>query len=134
MPLKSSDLHKVWSAPDNTRITSKQFSFRLPVHVAAKISALCEMYPQRTRTAIAGDLLATALEGVVAGFPPIKGKPWGKDPDTGEMLYEDTGPRQEFFALANKHYRELEKEMGNDAPADLYSGAPIVFESELDGK
>lgn len=134
MPLKSSDLHKVWSAPDNTRLTSKQFSFRLPVHVAAKISALCEMYPQRTRTEIVGDLLATALEGVVAGFPQEKGEPFHKDQDTGEIFYKDIGPRLEFYSLANKHYHELEKETGNDAPTNLYSGEPAVSESELSNK
>ncbi len=134
MPLKSSDLHKVWIAPDNSRLTSKQFSLRLPVPVAAKVAALCEMYPQRTRTEIVGDLLATALEGVVSGFPSEKGSPWGKDPDTDQMIYEDVGPKREFYALANKHYQELEKEMGNDAPTDLYTATPIVTESDLDGR
>ena len=45
--IQPADLHKVWAAPDNTRLTAKQFSFRLPVHVAAKLSALCETFPQK---------------------------------------------------------------------------------------
>ena len=58
------NLTALWAGPDNSRLTSKQYSFRLPVHVAAKIAALEEMYPQRSRTQIVGDLLSAALEGV----------------------------------------------------------------------
>ena len=28
-----------WSAPDNSRLTPKQYTFRLPTHVAAKLRA-----------------------------------------------------------------------------------------------
>ena len=38
--MKSADLHKLWGMPDNSRLTPKQLSFRLPVHVAAQINAL----------------------------------------------------------------------------------------------
>jgi len=41
--MKASDLVTVWSAPDNSRLTAKQYSFRLPVHVAAKLAALEEL-------------------------------------------------------------------------------------------
>ncbi|RTL28978.1 MAG: hypothetical protein EKK47_15015 [Burkholderiales bacterium] len=60
--MKSKDLHSVWSAPDNSRLTAKQYSFRLPVHVAAKLAAMGEMYPNKTRTQIVGDLLSTAID------------------------------------------------------------------------
>ena len=60
--MEPKDLAKIWGEPDNTRLTSKQISIRLPIHVAAKISAICEMYPRRTKTEIIGDLLAAALD------------------------------------------------------------------------
>lgn len=44
--MKASNLHDVWASPDNSRLTPKQFSFRLPIHVSAKIAALCDMYLQ----------------------------------------------------------------------------------------
>ena len=66
--METKDLVKLWNAPDNTRLTPKQMSIRLPLHVAAKISALCEMFPKKTKTEIIGDLLATALEAVAEGF------------------------------------------------------------------
>lgn len=118
--MKSSNLHSVWSAPDNARLTSKQFSFRLPVHVAAKIAALCEMYSSRTRTEIVGDLLATAIDELLAGFPCIQGEYVGTNALTGEKIYLDAGLEAQFWVLANKHYKELEREMGNENLLSLY--------------
>ncbi len=42
-------LAKVWDAPDHSRLTPKQISIRLPILVAAKVSALCELYPGQAR-------------------------------------------------------------------------------------
>ena len=132
--MKASDLHIVWTTPDNSRVTSRQYSFRLPVHVAAKIEALCEMYSTRTRTEIVGDLLAASLQEVEQSFPSVKGKKFGEDPDTGETLYEDLGPGARFRKLANKYYSEIEKELGTEKPIPLYSGGLVVLESELEEK
>lgn len=117
--MKSSDLHNLWTAPDNSRITTKQFSFRLPVHVAAKLLALTDMYPQKSRTEIVGDLLATALDEVVRGMPYIQGSSIGYLNELDEHIYEDIGPATTFWKLADKYYRELEKEMGNPNPLSL---------------
>jgi len=121
--MQSADLHKVWGKPDNTRLTSKQQSFRLPIHVAAKINALCELYPQRTKTEIVGDLLATALDEAISGLCWTQGRSVGHHPDTEEELFErvmtDEGVR--FQDAANKHFKALERELGNKTPADLYS-------------
>jgi hypothetical protein len=132
--MKSSDLHIVWTTPDNSRVTSRQYSFRLPVHVAAKIEALCEMYSTRTRTEIVGDLLASALQEVETSFPTVKGRKFGEDPDTGETVYEDLGPTARFRKIANRYYVEIEKELGTEKPTPLYSGDLVaVLESELKG-
>ena len=130
--MKAADLHKVWSSPDNSRLTAKQQSFRLPLHVAAKIAALCEMYPQRTKTEIVGDLLASALMEVERGFPSVKGQASGQLPDTGETYYEDIGQTTSFRRLANKHFEELEQELGTVNPKPLYEHVTTyVTESDL---
>lgn len=126
--IKSSDLHAIWSAPDNTRLTSKQYSFRLPVHVAAKIAALCDLYPRKTRTEIVGDLLAAALQDLEAGLPVYEGDVVHHDPDEGEIR-EVYGPRIKYQDLARGHYAAIEKELGNDNPADLF-GSPSKSRGE----
>ena len=85
--MKASDLVTVWSAPDNSRLTAKQYSFRLPVHVAAKLAALEEMYPTKSRTQLVGDLLSAAIAEVEKSFPSITGSPVGFHPDTHEELF-----------------------------------------------
>jgi hypothetical protein len=72
--MKPQDLAKVWDAPDNSKLTPKQISIRLPIHVAAKISALCDMYPRKTKTEIIGDLLATALDQFEKVCPGLTGR------------------------------------------------------------
>lgn len=117
--MKTTDLTSFWDAPDNSRVTSKQYSLRLPVHVAAKINALCEMYPQKNRTAIIGDLLTTALDELEQGLPIQKGEQIHQV--DGKDIYEDVGLKSRFRDLANKHYHQLENELGNETPSDLFS-------------
>ena len=123
--MEAKDLAKLWSSPDNTRLTAKQSSFRLPVHVAAKLAALGEMYPQKTKTQIVGDLLAAALAEVEKGLPAFPGKFFDKDED-GEEMFEAAGPAQNFRTLTDKHYVELEKELGNESPQPLFSSIYLV--------
>ena len=60
--MKASDLVTVWSAPDNSRLTAKQYSFRLPVHVAAKLAVLEEMYPTKSRSRLVGTFCLQQLQ------------------------------------------------------------------------
>lgn len=129
--MKNSELVKLWALPDNSRVTSKQLSFRLPVHVAAKISALCDLFPNKTRTEIIGDLLTSALEGVEYSFPSIKGESSGIDDEDGNSLYVDVGRGRDFRNAANRHYRELEKELGNENPELLYDAQLLCTANDL---
>jgi hypothetical protein len=112
--MEPKDLVKVWAAPDHSKLTPKQISLRLPIQVAAKISALCEMYPRKTKTEIIGDLLATALDQFTDGLESREGKLWGHD-DTGEPIYEEIGERGRFFDLTQKFLKELEDELASKA-------------------
>ena len=130
--MKNSELIKVWALPDNSRVTSKQLSFRLPVHVAAKISALSDMFPNKTRTEIIGDLLTSALEKIEYSFPSIKGEYFGMDDEQGNRLYLDMGKGKSFRFLANKHYAELEKELGNENPNKLFDSDLLCTDSDIE--
>jgi hypothetical protein len=118
--VKPSDLHTLWTAPDNTRLTPKQYSFRLPVHVAAKLAALGDIYPSRSRTELVGDLLATALDAVEQSLPYADGAVIVELPD-GEEVCETLGLRRDFWNRANAHYQTLERELGNNKPGKLFS-------------
>ena len=118
--MKASDLVTVWSDPDNSRLTAKQYSFRLPVHVAAKLAALEEMYPTKSRTQLVGDLLSAAMAEVEKSFPSVTGAAVGVHPDTHEELFEELGPVTAYHHKANKHYADIEKDLGNENPGKLF--------------
>lgn len=108
--MKAKELTSYWASPDNSRLTAKQYSLRLPIHVAAKISALCSMYSDKTRTQIIGDLLATAIADVEKSFEFVEGRQIGRHPDTGETFYEDVGKGATFLALTQRYEKEFEQE------------------------
>ena len=129
--MKTQHLHDMWSSPDNNRLTSKQFSFRLPVHLAAKLAALSEIYPQKNRTQIVADLLSAALDDLEKNLPmsvfPIDEQQQQYEDENAyraglppEVLYEMSGARAKFRNKCNAHYIELEKELGNESPSNLF--------------
>ena len=118
--MKPSELVSHWTVPDNSRLMPQQISFRLPVHVVAKLAALCEIFPNKTRTDIVGDLLSTALDEVIAALPIYQGRELGVIPGTTEPYYDELGPQRDFKELANRYFAEFEKEMGNEPSTKLY--------------
>ena len=124
--VKATELHKLWGAPDNSRLTAKQQSFRLPVHVAAKINALCDLYPHRTKTEIVGDLLARALEEAINGLCYSDARVIYSDRVDGDIVEWPTDEGRLFYATANKHFKALERELGNKKPPELYPARPVA--------
>lgn len=131
--MKASNLHDAWASPDNTRLTPKQYSLRLPIHVAAKVAALCEMFPQKSRTQIISDLLTSALDELEQNLPMAVGDSIAYDEERDERMIanhlgEDYvplfylgGARGKFRRLANENFIELEKELGNEKPEPLFA-------------
>ena len=129
--MKTAHLHDVWSSPDNSRLVSKQFSFRLPVHIAAKIAALGDMYPQKNRTQIVADLLSAALDDLEKSLPyktfPLSDREQHDAKMAAEhfeykyeTVYEMCGARADFRNKVNNYYREFEKELGNSEAVKVY--------------
>lgn len=117
--MRASDLVTVWSAADNSRLTAKQFLYRLPVHVAAKLAARAKKYPTKSRTQLVGDLLSAAIADVEKAFPSVSGRSIAHDPDTHEEMFEEIGPFARYQYLAENFYREMENALGNDSPTKL---------------
>lgn len=122
------DLVKVWDAPDNSKLTPKQISIRLPILVAAKINALCEIYPRKTKTEIICDLLSTALDQLEEGMESFKGEQIGEYPSGHGWdipYYEMAGLKGRFLNITHKHLRDLEKEAGITEPMDFT--IPVIY-------
>lgn len=117
------DLTKVWDAPDQSKLALKQTSVRLPILVAAKINALCELYPRKNKSEVICDLLSTALDQLEDGMESIKGGivEYEPGPRGGHIpLYEDIGLRGRFRSRTIKYLRELEKEADIKEPTAFY--------------
>jgi hypothetical protein len=101
--METKHLLRNWVGPDNSRLMRNQTSMRLSVHVAAKISALCEMFPQRSKTQMINDLLSTALEELEGSLEETH--PWEESEEGLENL-----PTQKttYQALVKKHLEEIE--------------------------
>lgn len=129
-PMKARDLHKLWSAPDSARLTPQPLALRLPLHVAARLQALCDLYPHKSQNEIVADLLAAALAETELGFPPVKGALMGQDEVSGRMRFEDVGPLATYRRLANDYYLAMEKELGSAEPRPLFDGSVTWVEGE----
>lgn len=126
------DLVKVWDAPDNSKLTPKQISIRLPILVAAKINALCEIYPRKTKTEIISDLLSTSLDQLEEGMESCKGEFIDYD------IVNSQGDRRPYFEMAGlkarflyqtlRNLRELEMEAGITEPMKFM--IPVIYGDE----
>jgi hypothetical protein len=101
--MDSKYLLKTWTGPDNSRLMRNQTSMRLSVHVAAKISALCEMFPQRSKTQMINDLLSTALDELERDLEDTH--PWEQSEEGLENLPTQ---KSNYQALVKKHLEEIE--------------------------
>ena len=96
-------LLKTWTGPDNSRLMRNQTSMRLSVHVAAKVAALCEKFPQRTKTQIINDLLSTALDDLERSLEDTH--PWEESEEGLENLPTQ---KSNYHELVKKHLAEIE--------------------------
>jgi len=121
--MEPKDLVKVWSAPDNSRLTLRQMSIRLPLHVAARVSAIAEMFPTKSKTEIIGGLLASALDQFEEGLSaePTKSDRYAADIAGVELEGRMWGERGKYGALWQKHLKELEAEFEGRVPPDVES-------------
>ncbi|MDL1889213.1 hypothetical protein FBQ96_06470 [Nitrospirales bacterium NOB] len=117
--MNTRDLHAIWNAPDNSRLTAKQYTVRLPIRVAAQLAALNEMYPRKTMTNLIGDILAAGLDQLAEDLPTknVGEKPLGFRED-GEAEWEQIGPGVTFAQLSQKYLKQFETEESASKKAD----------------
>lgn len=92
-----------WESHANGHLTKETYQVRLTVEDAAKLDALAEMYPKRSREQIISELLSAALGQLEASFPYIQGTKVVATDEMGDAIYEDIGPTPRYLSLAKKY-------------------------------
>lgn len=111
--MKIRDLMKIWERHASGKMAAREFTVKLPLHDAARIMALAEMYPARTQAQIIAELLGSALDELVEALPYAKGEKIIAEDEYSDPIYEDVGLTPIFFDKAKKFLRQLESESGN---------------------
>jgi len=108
--MKVSDLMSMWEKNSSGRLTKSDYQVRLPLEDAAKIEALCEMYPKKSAEAVITDLLSAALSELETEMPYRQGQKVVAEDEEGDPIYEDSGPTPRFLALSQKHLKRLKEQ------------------------
>ncbi len=96
-----------WAESGSRARTAETYEVRLPLDDAARIHALADMYPGRTREEIITDLLSVALQGLQAAMPYVRGDKVISTDEQGDPVYEDAGQTPRFIELSRKHRKQL---------------------------
>lgn len=99
-----------WEEAGSEELAVREFSVRLPLDDAARIEALAEMYPARSKTQIITELLSAALDAVETAMPYERGSEIISRDELGDPIYEDVGPTPRFLELSRRHAAVLRNE------------------------
>ncbi|MCC5856774.1 MAG: type 1 pili tip component [Ectothiorhodospiraceae bacterium] len=108
--MRIKQLIETWEQTASEVRTDHEYRVRLPIHDAAKLAALREMYPGRSEADLITDLLSAALDDLEAAFPYVQGRRVVAEDDQGDPIYEDAGETPRFRALVTKHLARLRKQ------------------------
>ncbi|HQU15426.1 MAG: type 1 pili tip component [Chromatiales bacterium 21-64-14] len=111
--MKVNSLIHRWERASGAPHTRHAYAVRLPIHDAARIAALAEIYPNRTETEIITDLLSAALDELEEALPYVPGSRTVAEDEFGDPLYEDVGPTPRFETLTRKHQERLGSAAGD---------------------
>ena len=104
------ELLREWDKTGVAKLTAREYQVRLPVHDAARIAALADMYPRKTMEQIITELLSAALDTLEAVLPYEQGERIIAEDECGDPIYEDVGPTPHFLMLAKQHAARLAEE------------------------
>lgn len=119
--MKVNELVNLWDKSASGLLTNRTYAVHLPLEDAAKLAALCEMYPKRTAEQLITDLLSAALSDLEGGMPYVKGHRIISEDELGDPIYEDVGSTPHFIALTHKHMEKLIAEEGRSSTSQTGS-------------
>ena len=91
-----------------------RYSLRLPLPLAARLAAWCEMHPQRSRSELVAALLEAGLAQAERAWAAAGASVSAAAPDPNAPIYLPAGPFAEFHGLVQKHHLRLEHELDHD--------------------
>lgn len=103
--------------PSGASLARKRYALRLPLALASRLEALCEMHPQAPRSQLIADLIGLGLAQVerrAQAEAPASAPPFY--PDIRQPIYLLTGPFSEFHGLTYKHHLAMEREFDESDP------------------
>ncbi len=109
--MKVIDVLEQWRRQAGESRTVAEYAVHLPLHQAAQIHALAEMFPGRSETQIITDLLSAALDELEGALPYQAGERVIAEDEFGDPMYEDVGPTPRFQELTRKHLQRLAAEL-----------------------
>lgn len=109
--VKIKQLLEDWQEHASEKRTSHEYKVRLPLHDAARLRALAEMYPGRNEEALITDLLSAALDELEEAMPYVQGDRVIARDEFNDPIYEDAGPTPRFSELTEKYTRRLDAEL-----------------------
>ncbi|NWH06854.1 hypothetical protein [Desulfobacter latus] len=121
-----------WYNPDNSPPSSRQTSIRLPILASARIDAICEMFPNKTKSAILNDLIVQALEMFIDELEPEPGKEISDDEDG--ICYEDIGESGRFTKLTQKYLNQYQEDTKEEDKVRIEDPVYYVPHSDLKNK
>lgn len=112
--MKVKQLIEAWEESASEARTAETYTVHLPLHDAAKLAALREMFPGRTEEHLITDLLSAALDDLEAAFPYVQGQRVIAEDEHGDPIYEDIGSTPRFNELTRKHLERIKNQIEDD--------------------
>jgi|SRR5699024_4252572 len=112
--MKVKDLVSEWLRPCTASHTHASHQLRLSVYDAAKVAALCDIFPEVDEQRILTDLVSAALGDLTSSFSYEPGDEIAGYDERGDPMYSDAGLAPRFQALAKRYAQQYQREQTPD--------------------
>ena len=97
-----------WQTTNGDDTPKVTLQIEVPIHNAARLAALADIFPALRYEEVVAELLHAALDEVQEAFPYVKGKQVGED-EFGNPIYADDGDTPKFLELMKEHLHKLKR-------------------------
>lgn len=108
VPMSFKSLLDTWKGNLRPVLSEERYAIRLPADDAARVGALCGLFPGVTPEQVITDLLGAALDEVEAAMPYVPGDKIIREDEFGDPIFEDVGMTPRFLELVREHRKQLD--------------------------